>query len=261
MKDMKEKLAIAALAFALVLFTHSSQALGITISQSSIETAFTAGDVYTKNLSLLWNGEAEIVGHIYHNITNASGILDGAGFNITYSENPVILKSGITKEVNMTIRTPTSLAPGRYYIHTFVKAEIPEIVEIQTQTNYYYIDGKYKKIADELNRTLNDTKKELNEVWDAYVEITKNANTLNTSVRKMNDTNFDLNKRVKQLEDENLALEDRISEGVFANRLAYLALLFVVIVAFISSIFISRRVRKKKESSEHKIVVPEEVSK
>lgn len=99
----------------------------IEVSPPTIDLDLVGGDTVTEQITIIWKGEAPVVGFIETTI-----MPDGVGINVTYSENPVILIPNIPKTVDMIINVAINIMPDSYVITTIVLTEIEEIIEYRS---------------------------------------------------------------------------------------------------------------------------------
>jgi len=233
--------------FLVIVSVHAAE---VSVSPSEFEVSLYAGDSYQKNITVLWKDQTDVVGHIVTEITQESGEFDGVGFNITYSENPLVLHPNTPKKVAMTITTLPNLVPGTYVISAQVGVEMERNIETKQPIIHYY-SGAHKKAIDELNETLNKTLEKLN----------ISEGKLNENMKKLNETEFLLNQtgienqllrgfikeKLKNIEEDFLR-KSRMKILMFFT-FVILGMVLIIILRIINTVEKMRRLEHAKKKS------------
>ena len=168
--------------FILIFLSITASAQKIEVNPSSMTIDLVGGQTVTKQITVVWHGEAPVVGFIHTEIEP-----DGEGFNVTYSENPVILYPDKPKTLDMKISTSIDIMPLNYTITTVINVSIEEvikyrekkkIVEIENTTRINELLNIIHTLRNKLNQTTNQSEylpllNALQDSIDEFLNLTK----------------------------------------------------------------------------------------
>jgi len=161
------------------IFLTSTALAQIEVNPSSMAVDLVGGETVTKQITVVWHGEKPVVAFIYTEIEP-----DGEGFEVTYSENPVVLYPDEPKTLSMNIAVDIAIKPASYTFTTVVYTSINEVVkvvynetvvEIENTTKINELLDIIEALKEKLNQTTNQTEylPLLNALQDSIDELSK----------------------------------------------------------------------------------------
>lgn len=143
----------------ILVFSTITVSAQIEINPPSMNVDLIGGQTVTKQITITWHGETPTVGFIYTEIEP-----DGEGFNVTYSENPVVLYPDTPKTLDMNISVAINIMPFNYTLTTVVYTDIEQVVEIEYNESIVEVENTTRidelldiiqVLYDKLNQTTN----------------------------------------------------------------------------------------------------------
>jgi len=191
---------IQILVIALLLLIPTTAMANIKVEPGTMDLTLIAGANETRSLDITWEGDGVTLGFITTEISP-----DGEGVEISYSRNPVILYSGVTETVNMTIETAVCLAPDNYVIETKVFTNVEEYYE-EINEIIEECDEDVEEIVEEienLTEEFNETKERLNLTEELNQEL---ARIIDDILELLED----IKQKIKEGEEKEVIVEKEI---------------------------------------------------
>lgn len=199
--------------FLILLFASFAYSSSITMTPGSFTLELTGGSNITRNITVRWNGNNNVLCYIDTEIKP-----DGDGLNVSYSENnPFMLPANSDYTVSVTIKSAINIIPDVYTITSFFSVESKEdklVVTPSKTTN----NGEEYMPSDDPDENQSDTPAD------------------DEGNSKEEDTDTDSNEKPK--DDGKETKED--------NALLYLFFVIIIFISIFMLLFLYIRRRKEK---------------
>ena len=188
-----KRLTVAALT---LMFIASATATQIEVQPSQYSFDMTAGDMYSQDLQVTWNGNNPTALTASTNIEAEN--TDSEGFNISYSDNPIAFLSGETRNIQVKIDSSEALKASNYTFST----EFSTSVTVDDNdggggggTDYVY---RTKEVGDLNESQEKQLKEKVNETVDQNLKLQKELEALTERLQKLNTSDSNENPETNQ---------------------------------------------------------------
>jgi len=164
------------------MFTASASATQIEVQPSQYSFDMMAGDSYSQELQVTWNGDNPTA--LTASTDIAAESTGPEGFNISYSDNPVAFLPGETRTVQVGIDSSEALKTDDYTFTTEFSTSVT-VDDDESDTEYYYtttVEGDLNKSKEE------ELREKVNETVDQNLKLQKELEALRERLQQLNST-------------------------------------------------------------------------
>lgn len=210
----------------------------VSVEPDTYETTLVAGETFKQNFTVSWSGPTDEVGRI---TTLVNGKEDAEGFEIEYSENPIVLNGD--REIEMNVHTSPALIPDNYTLETEVEVE-QEKGSGSTRTKTINVTDDEEILR--LNQTIEDLKELIDEKEEEIKELETNEKEMKREKDELQGELDNLTRAYNELEKEYVQERGEVTLWTKENKL-----LVGILLVFLVSILIID-VRKMKKHGDEK---------